>query len=82
LREKQNLTWVEFVAPADMPNLLLYHKFPAFSNFQRSRHVIETQLLQLSYKLKFDGWAILQLLFAAAIKFDSCQLVCSWYIKI
>jgi hypothetical protein len=35
LREKQNLTADEFAAPADMPNLLLYHKFAAFSNFDR-----------------------------------------------
>jgi hypothetical protein len=42
LRENQNLTAVKISAPADMPNLLLYHKFAAFSNFQRSRHVIET----------------------------------------
>jgi hypothetical protein len=36
LKKLQNLTRVEFAAPADMPNLLLYHKFVAFSNFDRS----------------------------------------------
>jgi hypothetical protein len=43
------LTNGKFSAPDEIPNLLLYHKFAAFSNFQRSRHVMETQLLQLLY---------------------------------
>ena len=35
LKKLQNLTRFKFAAPADMPNLLLYHKFVAFSNFDR-----------------------------------------------
>ena len=37
LRELQNLTRFEFAARTKVPNLLLYHKFAAFSNFDRSR---------------------------------------------
>jgi hypothetical protein len=36
LRENQNLTAAKICAPADMPNLILYHKFAAFSNFDRA----------------------------------------------
>jgi hypothetical protein len=50
----QDLTAVKISARTQLPNLLLYHKFAAFSNFQRSRHAIETQLLQLLHKSKFD----------------------------
>ena len=62
LRENQNLTAVKISAPADMPNLLLYHKFAAFSNFDLPPRGLAAAMLQLiCSSIKFDSW------FAAAV---------------
>ena len=62
----QNLTRFKFSAPDEIPNLLLYHKFAAFSNFERSRHefvaaMIAADVAAFAAAIKFDSW------FAAAM---------------
>jgi hypothetical protein len=51
----QNLTCEKFSAPTKIPNLLLYHKFAAVSNFENAPESL--QLIQFAAAIKFAAGA-------------------------